>query len=90
MIKDTTAENTIEKLISTLEQDSQAAIDWYKINEMIVNPDKFQAIFVKGTVMQIEKALINDCLHVWKASWKFHIPSIYDFAVIYRWNLLFS
>ena len=41
------AENTIEKLISTLEQDSQAAIDWFKINEMIVNPDKFQAIVVK-------------------------------------------
>ena len=39
-----TAENTIEKLISTLEQDSQAAIDWFKINEMIVNPYKFQAI----------------------------------------------
>ena len=40
------AENTIEKLIFTLEQDSQAAIDWFKIDEMIVNPDKFQAIFV--------------------------------------------
>ena len=47
MIKNTTAENAIEKLISTLEQDSHAAIDWFKINEMIVNPDKFQAIFVK-------------------------------------------
>ena len=42
------AENTIEKLISTLEQDSQAAIDWFKINEMIVNPDKFQAIVIKN------------------------------------------
>ena len=40
------AEYTIEKLISTLEQDSQAAIDCFKINEMIVNPDKFQAIVV--------------------------------------------
>ena len=39
-----TAENTIEKLISTLEQDSQAAIDWFKINEINVNLDKFQAI----------------------------------------------
>ena len=42
-----TAESTIEKLISTLEQDSQAAIGWFKINEMIVNPDKFQAIVIK-------------------------------------------
>ena len=33
------AENTIEKLISTLEQDSQAAINWFKINEMVANPD---------------------------------------------------
>ena len=33
--------NIIEKLIPTLEQDSQAAIDWFKINEKIVNPDKF-------------------------------------------------
>ena len=41
------AENTIERLTSTLEQDSQAAIDWFKINEMIVSPDKFQAIVAK-------------------------------------------
>ena len=41
------AENTIEKPISTLEKDSQAAIAWFKINEMIVNPGKFQAIAVK-------------------------------------------
>ena len=39
-----TAENTIEKLISTLEQDSQAAINWFKVNETNVNLDKFQAI----------------------------------------------
>ena len=32
------AENTIEKFIFTVEQDSQAAIDCFKINEMIVNP----------------------------------------------------
>ena len=42
-----TAENTIEELISTLEKESQAAIDWFVSNEMIVNPDKFQAIVVK-------------------------------------------
>ena len=41
------AENTIEGLISTLEKESQAAIDWFVSNEMIVNPDKFQAIVVK-------------------------------------------
>ena len=54
-----TAENTIEKLISTLEQDSQAAIDWFKINEMIVNPDKFQAIVVKKNCRMKDSYALN-------------------------------
>ena len=33
--------------------------------------------------MQIEKALINDHLRVSKASSKFRIPTIHNFAVIY-------
>ena len=41
------AERTIENLISTLEIESQATIEWFKLNEMIVNPEKFQAIVVK-------------------------------------------
>ena len=41
------AENTTEELISTLEKESQVAIDWFVSNKMIVNPDKFQAIVVK-------------------------------------------
>ena len=49
----------------------------------------YDTIF-KGTVMQIEKARINDRLPVSKVSWKFRIPTIYNFAVIYPWNLLFS
>ena len=40
--------------------------------------------------MHIEKALINDCTHVSKVPWKFRIPTIYNFAVIYPQNLLFS
>ena len=36
-----TAESTIEKLNSLLEEDSEAAIDWFKIDEMTINPDKF-------------------------------------------------
>ena len=43
----TAAERTIENLISTLEIESQGAIEWFKSNKMIVNPDKFQAIVVK-------------------------------------------
>ena len=33
--------------------------------------------------MQIQKALINDRLRVPPVSWKFRIPNIYNFAVIY-------
>ena len=40
--------------------------------------------------MQIEKALINDRLIVSKVPWKFRIPTIFNFAVIHLWNLLFS
>ena len=47
-------------------------------------------MILKGTVMQTEKALLNDHLHIWKVSWKFRIPIIYNFAVIDPWNLLFS
>ena len=45
---------------------------------------------VKGTVMQMEKTLINDRLSVSNVCWKFRIPTIYNSAVIYQWNLLFS
>ena len=40
-------ENVIEELVSTLKKESEGAIDWFKSNEMIVNPNKFQAIIVK-------------------------------------------
>ena len=40
--------------------------------------------------MPIEKALINDCLGVSNVSWKFHISPMYNFAVIYPWNLRFA
>ena len=38
----------------------------------------------KGTVMQIEKTLINGRLRVSKVSWKLCIPAIYNFDVIYQ------
>ena len=44
MIILTVAKITIENLFSTLESESQAAIEWFKLNEMTVNPEKFQAI----------------------------------------------
>ena len=44
---------------------------------------------IKSTVMQIEKALIDDRLRVSNVSWKFHIPTPCNFALIYPWNLIF-
>ena len=40
--------------------------------------------------MQSEKALTNDRVSVLKVSREFRIPTIYNFAVIYPCNLLFS
>ena len=40
-------------------------------------------LLLKGTVMQTEKALMNVRLYVSKVSWKFRIPTMYNFAVIY-------
>ena len=45
---------------------------------------------IKDIVMQMEKALINDRLLVWKVFWKFHILTLYIFNLIYPWNLIFS
>ena len=39
--------------------------------------------------MKIERTLINDHLRVSKIFWKLCIPNIYNFAVIYLWNLQF-
>ena len=34
----------INELIKLLEKESKPAIDWFKTNDTIVNPDKFQAM----------------------------------------------
>ena len=40
------ARNSIEEFIKVLEKESKSAIDCFKIDDMTVNPDKFQAIFM--------------------------------------------
>ena len=42
----------------------------------------FLICHLKGTVMQIKKAMANDGLRVSKVAWKIRIPTIYNFAVI--------
>ena len=44
---------------------------------------KESSFVIKGTIMQIEEALINDRSRVSKVYRKFRIPTTYNFAVIY-------
>ena len=37
---------TVSKLINILQSDSEVITDWFKKNQMIVNPDKFQIIIL--------------------------------------------
>ena len=40
------ADTDINKLIKTLEEESKILINWFSINKMEANPEKFQAIAV--------------------------------------------
>ena len=55
----------------------------WKLKEKRSLSNKQVCVKLKGAVMQIEKTLINDHLRVSQVSWKFHSPTIYNFAVIY-------
>ena len=50
---------SIDKLLQTLEKESIAATDWFKENEMIVNPDKFQAIIIKRNSNMEDQFTLN-------------------------------
>ena len=56
------------------------------VSEWIYNESLFVFLLLKGIIKKTERALINDRLSVSKLSWKFYIPTIYNFAVIYPWN----
>ena len=36
----------LESVTSNIESDMKAAISWYKNNEMVANPEKFQLMFI--------------------------------------------
>ena len=55
----TAAERTIENLLSTFETESQAAIEWFKLNKMVVNPEKFQTIVVKKNAKMKDSYPLN-------------------------------
>ena len=70
------AEN-VSKLINILQSESEVITDWFKKNQMIVNPDKFQVIIIdkkKGDYTN-ENVVIDDkqirpylCLNSWEFS----------------------
>ena len=56
---------TVSKLINTLESKSNIAIDWFTKNEMIINPDKFQAIILdkkKSNLTNILLTIVNQTI----------------------------
>lgn len=53
------SKDTIKDLIEKLEAESKAAIDWFKINEMIVNLDKFQAVIVNRNNKMSDECFLN-------------------------------
>ena len=56
---------TVSKLIDTLESESNIAFVWFTKNEMIINPDKFQAIILdkqKSSFTNIPLTIVNQTI----------------------------
>ena len=56
---------TVSKVIDTLESESNIAIDWFTKNEMVINPDKFQAIILdkkKSNLTNISLTIDNQTI----------------------------
>ena len=47
----------IYELIETLTSESQKTIDWIKLNRMVVDPKKFQAMFISKKKIALPKDL---------------------------------
>ena len=50
---------SIPELIKLLENESEIAINWFRSNEMIVNPDKFQAIIINRNKKDDKEYTLN-------------------------------
>ena len=58
-----TTKKNVEELIKVLEKESKSAIDWFEINNMIVNTDKFQAMILSSDKKENKYDLkINDSI----------------------------
>ena len=87
--------NIISDLINKLESDNNIAIEWFKMNKMIVNPDKFQAIVLNkkrsdltNTNFQVDNQMIKSVSSLEflaieiddKLNFNLHISKICKFA----------
>ena len=57
-----TFSNSVDDLITDLQKKSENAIDWFRSNEMVVNPDKFQSILINrlGKLKDPSEVLIDN------------------------------
>ena len=53
------ARKTIKNLINIFEEESKLAINYFKENNMLVNPDRFQAIVVKRNNKMLDTYPLN-------------------------------
>ena len=49
--------NNLTNLCQTLEKESESAIDWFENNNMIANPDNFQAIILSKNATDVTHKL---------------------------------
>ena len=56
---------------------------WHGLKGLKVITYFHKKVHVKDTVMQIEKELTNDQLRVSEVSWRYYIPTSYNFALVY-------
>jgi hypothetical protein len=55
------AAKSISNLIKCLEEESNNAIEWLIINNMIVNPDKFQTIILSRNSSEPDTSNLKQC-----------------------------
>ena len=60
--KITAFSNSVDDLITDLQQESENATDWFRSNKMAVNPDKFQYIIINrfGELKDSYELIINN------------------------------
>ena len=51
----------MEELIKVLETESKSAIGWFKMNDMIVNPDTFQAVTLSSKILSSNYFIYRCC-----------------------------